>query len=589
MGADTDSPYEVGLQALRAGRYAEAQQGFRQTLQDHPLHTAALYYLGLALHETGRTHEGIALYKELLQDHPDNLHGWINLGDLYGKAGCAKDAISAWERALQLDPDSVLVLNNLALTCNKLGHTHAATGYFRRAASIEPDRHDLWFALGNCLLGLARYEQAEKAFSQALRIEPQHAQTHNNLAVTLGHLQRDDEAIARFRQALTLDADLADGLNNLALALYKRDAQDEAVRLLRHCVNRHPTYALGWANLGMVLQGMGQLSEAVQVIDQALELTPNQAGWLWNQSLAYLTMGDFARGWQHFETRYAPGRADPVATLPDLPFPMWTGEDLSGKRILLVKEQGFGDQIQCLRFVADLVQRGAAVGVWVHPAVAPLAALVSGVDAVMTDAPASGYDYWALLMSLPVRFAASSTTLPGSVPYVAADPVQQESMHQRMEAFAAGRVKVGINWAGNPSHPNDRNRSLRVADIADWLNLPHIAWVSLQSQRTPDSEPWVQRGQLLALGDEIKDFSDTAAIIASLDLVISIDSAVAHLAGAMGARTWLLLPANPDYRWMLARTDSPWYRTMQLWRQPALGHWASTLQRVERALEQYGE
>jgi FkbM family methyltransferase len=584
MNIATVSPYDAGLEGLRAGCLADAERGFRQALEDNPLHTAALYHLGLALHESERSQEAILLYWEVLRGHPDNLHAWINLGDLYGKAGRASDAISAWERALQLDAESVLVLNNMGVTCSNLGRAHDAAGYFRRAASIEPDRHDLWFSLGNCLLGLGRHTQAEKALRQALRIDTTHAQTHNNLGVTLGHLKRDDEAIGALRQALECDADLADGLNNLALALYKRDARDEALRLLRHCVDRHPGYALGWANLGMVLQGMGQLEEAVRVIDRALELTPNQEGWLWNQSLAYLTMGDFERGWQHFETRYAPGRADPVATLPDLPFPMWTGEDLSGKRILLVKEQGFGDQIQCLRFVANLVARGASVGVWVHSAVAPLAALVPGVQEVMTDPPAEGYDYWALLMSLPVRFAASSTTLPQSVPYVAADPAQQESMHQRIEAFAAGRLKVGINWAGNPSHPNDRNRSLGLADIAAWLDLSTVAWVSLQTQRSADTNPWVQRGNLLPLGDEIQNFADTAAIIANLDVVISIDSAVAHLAGAMGARTWLLLPANPDYRWMLERTDSPWYPTMQLWRQATLGDWHSTLGQVEQAL-----
>jgi len=576
--------YDTALADYHAGQYAQAEAGLVQVLAQDAQHTAALYHLGLALHALGRTQEGIDHYQKLLQRYPENLHAWINLGDLYGKADCAAQAIASWEQALQLDADSVLVLNNIGITCANLGRATDAVGYFRRAASIEPHRHDLWFSLGNALLGLARHTQAEQAFVQALRIEPAHAQTHNNLAVTLGHLKRDDQAIAQFRKALACDADLADGLNNLALALYKRDAQDEALRLLRHCADRHPGYALGWANLGMVLQGMGQLEEAVRVIDRALALCPNQAGWQWNQSLAYLTMGDFERGWQHFEARYCPSRADPMAVLPDLSCPMWAGEDLTGKTILLVKEQGFGDQIQCLRFVANLVARGATVAVWVHPAVAPLAALVAGVQEVMTDAPSKGYDYWALLMSLPVRFAANSTSLPGAVPYIAAAADKQDAMRQRVDAFATGRYKVGINWAGNPSHPNDRHRSLGLPDIAAWLDLPSVAWVSLQTQRSPDTDPWVARGALLPLGDEIKDFSDTAAVIAAVDLVISIDSAVAHLAGAMGARTWLLLPANPDYRWMLERTDSPWYPTMTLWRQAKLGDWASTLQQVAQAL-----
>ncbi|MCF8211525.1 MAG: FkbM family methyltransferase, partial [Rhodoferax sp.] len=250
-----------------------------------------------------------------------------------------------------------------------------------------------------------------------------------------------------------------------------------------------------------------------------------------------------------------------------------------------------GDQIQCLRFVQPLLELGASVGVWVHPAVAPLASRVAGVQEVLTQAPAAAtYDYWALMMSLPVRFKAGFDTLPGHYPYIAtlADSANTddtaERLRKRIDRFAQGRLKVGINWAGNPSHPNDRHRSLQVSDIAAWLNMRQIAWVSLQTSRDPATEVWVARGNLLPLGDEIASFGDTAAIIAALDRVISIDSAVAHLAGAMGAPTWLLLPANPDYRWMLERTDSPWYPSIRLWRQDQLGAWAPTLAQVARAL-----
>lgn len=588
MQTNAASPYAAALAAYQAGQHAAAEAGFTQVLAKDAQHTAALYHLGLALHAQGRTQEGIAHYQTLLQRYPENLHAWINLGDLHGKAGQPEQAISSWEQALQLDSDSVLVLNNIAITCANLGRRAEAVVYFRRAASIEPNRHALWFSLGNALMGLARYNQAESAFVQALRIDPAHGQTHNNLAVTLGHLKREDEAIAQFRKALAVDADLADGLNNLALALYGRDAREEALQLLRHCVDRHPGYALAWANLGMVLQGMGQLSEAVRVIDRALELEPNQAGWLWNQSLAYLTMGDFERGWQHFEARYAPGRADPVATLPKLSCPMWTGEDLAGKRILLVKEQGFGDQIQCLRFVQPLLSQGAHVGVWVHPAMVILCALVAGVGEVLTEPPvAENYDYWALMMSLPAQLKAGFDNLPGHYPYIVAPTDAADTantLRGRIDHFAQGRLKVGINWAGNPSHPNDRHRSLQVADIAAWLDMPQIAWVSLQTSRDPATDTWVKRGNLLPLGDSIQSFGDTVSIVAALDLVLSIDSAVAHLAGAMGVRTWLLLPANPDYRWMLERTDSPWYPSVLLWRQKQLGAWAATLAQVERAL-----
>ena len=578
--------YDTALGHFHNQQFSASVIGFQAILALEPRHMPAHYHLGQALHALGRTQEGVEHYEALLKKYPDYLEAWINLGDLCGKAGMAEGAIHAWQQALSLDCESVLVLNNLGLTCSNLGRTEDAVRYFRQAAALAPDRHELWLSLGNALLGLARFAGAEKAFRQALRIDPHHAQTHNNIAVTLGHLDRTGEAIDAFRLALQADPNLADGLNNLALALYKLDARDESLLLLRRCVEQHPAYALGWANLGMVLQGVGQLEEAVRVIDRALALTPDQAGWLWNQSLAYLTMGDFNRGWQHFEQRYAKGKADPQAVPPELPFPMWRGESVVGKRILLVKEQGFGDQIQCLRFAQNLVGLGAEVGVWLHPALAPLATGVAGVHVAITDAPADAYDFWAFLMSLPVHFNAGFDNLPGVMPYVQADADKLAAMRQRIDSFAKGRLRVGINWAGNPSHPNDRHRSLQLADLAACLDLAGIAWVSVQKDRAPDSDPWVNRGSLLPLGDEIHDFSDTAAVIAALDLVITIDSAIAHLAGAMGARTWLLLPANPDYRWMLERIDSPWYPTMKLWRQPKLGDWATTLVQVERALLQ---
>jgi len=580
------TPYDTALENFRNRKFSESVTGFHTVLALEPRHMPAHYHLGQALYELGRAQEGIEHYRTVLKKYPDYVEAWINLGDLCGKAGLATDAIHAWQQAVALDPENVLALNNLGLTCSNLGRPEEAVRHFRQAAAIAPDRHDLWLSLGNALMGLSRFACAEKALRQALRIDPKHAQTHNNLAVTLGHLKRNDEAIAAFRLALQADPALADGLNNLALALYKIDVRDEALALLRRCVEQHPGYALGWANLGMVLQGMGQLEEAVQVIDRALALTPDQAGWLWNQSLAYLTMGDFERGWKHFEMRYSKGKADPQAVPPELPFPMWRGESLAGKRILLVKEQGFGDQIQCLRFAQNLVALGAEVGVWLHPAMVPLAASVADVHVAVTEAPTGAYDFWTFLMSLPVHFNAGLDNLPGPMPYVQAKADKVEVVRQRIEAFAGGRMRVGINWAGNPSHPNDHNRSLPLPDLATLLDLADIAWVSLQKDRAPASDAWVARGCLLPLGDAVVDFSDTAAIIAALDLVVTIDSAIAHLAGAMGARTWLLLPANPDYRWMLERTDSPWYPSMTLWRQPRLGDWSTTLALIVRSLLQ---
>ncbi len=580
------SRYEQALNDYRAGEYARAVAGLQEVVNADPLHTPAHYHLGLALYQSGRIDEGIRHYRQLLKRHPDYLDAWINLGDLCGKAGQPESAITAWHQGLALDADSVLILNNLGVTCHAIGRHGEALQYFRQAAAIDPDRSDLWVWLGNIQMGMGKHAQAEKAYRQALRLSPSDAQVHNNLAVTLGNLGRVEESIAEYRAALALDADLADGLNNLALALHKRHESDEAETLLRRCTAKHPDYALGWANLGMVLQGIGKLDEAVKAIDRALVLTPNQAGWIWNQSLAFLTMGDFERGWQGFEARYAPDRGDANFTDPQLPFPMWQGEPLAGKRILLVKEQGFGDQIQCLRFAHDVKSQGAAcVGIWVHPAMVGIVATTPGIDEVTIEASRDGYDYWAYLMSLPARLGVNEACLRDqAAPYVFPNAEKSALAGRHIENFAQGRKRVAINWAGNPSHPNDHNRSLPVDLLYRWLDLRDIAWISVQKDRPPATQTWLDTGALLPLGDAIHDFSDTAAILANVDLLITIDSAVAHLAGAMGVPTWLLLPANPDYRWMLDREDTPWYPSIRLWRQSGLEQWDTVMLQVAASL-----
>jgi tetratricopeptide (TPR) repeat protein/ADP-heptose:LPS heptosyltransferase len=576
--------YDQALNDYRAGDFAAAVLGFQAAVADEPRHTPAHYHLGLALHQLGHTDEGIHHYRQLLKHHPDYLDAWINLGDLCGKAGQPDSAITAWHQALALDADSVLIINNLGLTCLHIGLQKEALNYFRQAAAIEPDRPDLWVWLGNIQLGLAQYNPAAKAYRQALRLNPEDAQVRNNLAVTLGNLTQEEASLSEYRQALAIDPDLADGLNNLALALHKRDEREEAEQLLRHCTTKHPQYALGWANLGMVQQGMGKLGEAIAAIDRALILSPNQSGWIWNQSLAYLTLGDFEHGWAGFEARYAPERGDANFTDLKLPFPMWQGEPLAGKRILLVKEQGFGDQIQCLRFAVNLKDQGASIGAWVHPALVGIVASMPEIDDITIEAPQGGYDYWAYLMSVPARLSVAQSGLPGKLPYLFANDQKSTLAGRRIDGFAQGRRKIAINWAGNSSHPNDHNRSLATELLEPWLSLEHIAWISVQKDRGANAEAWVQQGTLLDLGREIADFTDTAAILANVDLLITIDSAVAHLAGAIGMKTWLLLPENADYRWMRECVDTPWYPSVTLWRQKVLGDWQSVVDEVTVAL-----
>ena len=424
-------------------------------------------------------------------------------------------------------------------------------------------------------------EAAERDYRAALAAAPNHATALHYLGVI--HYQRNHiaEALPLLERAVALVPEEPEFHNNLGLALAAADRTDEAIARFRQALARKPDLATAWNNLGLALQAANELEQATAAFRQALRVAPDFAQAHWNLSLALLVTGQYAEGWREYEWRHRPQTFGAVAASPA---PRWQGEDLAGRTILLSAEQGLGDALQFVRFAAPLASRGARVIVRAPDALSTILASAPGVAAVLRAAePPPAHDFQLPLLSIPGVLGIDERTIPAAVPYLAA--VAADAVALAPDLAAVQRtLRVGISWAGNPLHVNDRRRSCPLATLAPLIELPGITWFSLQKGDGEDQIAQVRGASRIRLLDARNDFARKAALIDGLDLVISVDTAHAHLAGALGKPLWILLPAAPDWRWGLRRSDSPWYPTARLFRQPRTGDWASVVADVEAAL-----
>jgi tetratricopeptide (TPR) repeat protein len=401
---------------------------------------------------------------------------------------------------------------------------------------------------------------------------------------------RPREGENRIRAALAQRDDVPDFFNNLGLCLRAQGRLEEAVAEYRKALNLHPAYAPAWSNLGLDLHKLGHLDEALEAFNRALALEANLTQARFSRALVLLTRGDYAQGWAEYESRmrcpeYAAGyRLPPMAGTPR----PWQGEALAGKRLLLLAEQGIGDTLQFIRYASPLADQGARVGLHVRQAhVAGLLRNVHGLSEVHTgEAVIPAYDYYCHLLSLPRLCGTRSLdAVPADVPYLAAPADRRAYWRQRLDAVPA-RLRVGLAWAGNPANPDDRNRSCSLHALAGLFDLPDVTWINLQLGAEREELRTMQTS-ILDWGDEQTDYAETAALMAELDLVVTVDTSIAHAAGAMGCPVWIMLQYLADFRWLLDRTDSPWYPTARLFRQPRIGDWPAVAVEVKAALADF--
>ncbi len=422
---------------------------------------------------------------------------------------------------------------------------------------------------------------AERDYRAALAAAPDHPTALHYLGVIHYQRNRLGDALPLLERAVVLVPEEPEFHNNLGLALAAADRTDEAIAQFRQALARKPDLATAWNNLGLSLQAVNELPDAIAAFREALRAAPDFAQAHWNLALALLISGQYAEGWREYEWRY---RAQTFGAAATSPAPRWQGEALAGRTLLLSAEQGLGDALQFVRFAAPLAARGARVIVRAPDALYEILASAPGVAQILRDGdPLPAHDFQLPLLSVPGMLDVDERAIPATVPYLAPSRLSVEALASAIAA-APGTLRVGLSWAGNTRHVNDRRRSCPLAALAPLLELPDIAWFSLQKIDGEDQIAQVPAARRIQLLDARNDFARKAALIERLDLVISVDTSNAHLAGALGKPVWILLPFAPDWRWRLGRTDSPWYPTARLFRQPRAGDWASVVAEVRAAL-----
>jgi tetratricopeptide (TPR) repeat protein len=504
----------------------------------------------LALHQTGRLDEAELAYRAVLQAEPRNFNALHLLGVLRHQQGQTAEAVELIRAALLLDGRVADAHGNLGNALRALGRLGEAEASYRAALALVPDQAELHFGFGHVLRGLGRY----------------------------------DEAVAHYQHASRLRPDLPEAAIQLCNDLAGQGQVEAAERLLGAMVARSPGDAGAWINLAILEQQAGRFGEALDGYRKAQVAAPDLALAHYNEALVLLLTGDLARGWEKYEWRWrVPGF---VTAPPRLFRPRWTGAALGTSTLLLHSEQGFGDTIQFCRYASLAAERARVVLSVQKPLKRLLAGLAGVASVIDPDAAAPAFEQHCPLLSLPHVFGTTIGTIPAPIPYLAAEPTLVAAWARRLPP---ARCRIGIAWQGNPQASFDRARSVPLDCFKALAELPGVALISLQKGGEIGSNeaelPVTSLGPDLDGGPDA--FVDTAAVMMSLDLIIAPDTAVAHLAGALGRPAWLALSRVPTWRWLLDRDDSPWYPSLRLFRQREAGDWAEVFQRMAAALPDF--
>ena len=573
---------QIAVQHHAAGQLPQAEQYCRQVLRVDPGHVGAMHLLGLLAHQVGRSDLAIQHINEVLRLKPNYAEAHNSLGMALAKQGKLTAAATCYQQALRLKPDFAEAHNNLANLFRRDGKLEEAVAGYQRALGLKPNYAEAHHNLGVALLEQKNVGQAVACFERALCLKPDYADAQSSLGVALLQQGKVEQAVAWHHRALQIGPDIAESHNNLGMAPFEQGKLAEAEACYRKALGLKPGYSGAGNNLGVLLADQGRLAEAVACHQEALLAQPDHAEVHTNLAYAYYLQGDFESGWSEYEWRWKCRECAP----PAFPPPYWDGSGLDDKTILLFSEQGLGDTIQFIRYASLVKQSGATVIVQCQPSMQRLLASCAGIDQIVPkDADPTGSDVRVPLMSLPRIFRTTLENIPAPIPYLSADSELRSRWQQSLSGI--GGFKVGIAWQGNPDHRRDRQRSAPLLTFAPLAKVPGVRLVSLQKGTAREQlRELADCLQVLDLTDEMKDFADTAALLSNLDLVIAVDTAVAHLAGAMGIPVWVAIPFLPEWRWLLKREDSPWYPTMRLFRQSCWGDWAGVFERLTESLRQ---
>jgi tetratricopeptide (TPR) repeat protein len=532
----------------------------------------------LALHQQGRLDEAEKLYSRVLKAQRDNFDALHLLGMLNHQRGKAGEAYRLITAALKVQPRSADALSNLALVLHSLKRSAEALASIDKALALVPGHPDALNNRGNVLLDLKRPAEAVAAFDAVLAKEPRYVQALINRGTARAELGLAETALADYDAALAIAPGHPLALYNRGNALHALGRDRDAVAAYDGALSAAQNYVSAWANRGMALAALNRHPDALMSYGRALALQPDNADVHFNAALSLLTIGDYQRGLAEYEWRWK--RAG-MGTRKDLRKPLWLGETpLAGKTILLHAEQGLGDTVMFARYAPLLTRAGARVVLEVQPELKSLLAGVEGVAAIAARGePLPPFDVHCPLTSLPLACKTDPSNVPADIPYLHASETLIAKWRSRLDGVPA--PYVALAWSGRATHVNDRNRSLSLSQLEPLLEADDVRFVSIQRELRPaDAEILAREPRIAHFGGELDDFADTAAVLALADLVICVDTSVAHVAGALGRPVWVLLPFQPDWRWTLDGETSPWYPGMRLFRQSAPGEWTKVIAQV---------
>jgi tetratricopeptide (TPR) repeat protein len=577
--------FQAGLDLLRAGQLAEAEQCGKSALALDAGHADSLHLMGMLCMLSNRHDLAIEWFAQAIRQDQTVPDYFFNLANALEQQGCVDEAIKSLDRGLVLRPNSAGAWYNLGRLLQQQKRLDEALMCFEEARRCDPDHIEATIASALLCFETERDDEAIERLERWLEIKPGDAGALHLKAVCLSRLKRLAEALPICEQALALAPDDAEIVANLGAILLKLGRSEEAHSCLDRALalNLDAPYALN--HLGLAKQELHRFAEALASFDKAVAIDPEFAEAHWNAALLRLLLGDFSRGWAGREWR----RKCPTLSFVDRQFqnPQWRGElPLVGKTILLHSDEGLGDTIQFSRYATLVAREGACVILEVQDTLHPLLSTIDGVSLCLpkTGVTLPDFDLHCPLSCLPLAFAARLETIPSAIPYVSAPPPTRVA-NWEARLGAHDRLRVGLVWSGNPAHVNDRNRSMPFRTLCGIL-AADACFVSLQKDPRPDDAAYLsERGDIVDFSEHLTDFVETAALISCLDVVITVDTSVAHLAGALGCPTWILLPHTPDYRWLLDRDDSPWYPSVKLFRQDERRDYAIVLERVRKELQ----
>lgn len=580
-----DALHLLGVVAQQQGQASKAVDLISQAIAINPEVAAAYSNLGLALMDLGRNAEAEGCFNKALDLQTDYVDAYFNKGNVLHKLGKLEEAVISFSRALNLRPSHAAAWFNQAKVLMDLGRHEEAITSSRQAIRYNPNDADGFYNLGNALQELNRFEEALAQYLQALKLNPNNPEILNNCGSCLIQLNRFESALSYIDQALRLNPQFANSLNNRGHILLKFNQLEEALDCFNQALQIQPNNCGYLINKGATLDDLGRYKECLETYAEALRLFPNSADAHWNESLARLANGELELGFAKYEWRRK------TKTFNNSNFnytqPLWLGQvPIAGKTLLIVGEQGFGDTIQFCRFGQQATALGAKVLLAVPKELKHLIRSLEGVEGVYTEGDVvQSFDFYCPMLSLPLALKIKLETIPAKTKYLTADPDRVASWSERLGPKNLPRI--GLAWSGRPTHLNDSNRSIPLTDLVR-LAVRQGKFYCIQKEiRETDRALLHNHPEISFFGNELLDFSDTAALIENLDLVITVDTSVAHLAAALGKPVWLLLSKRSDWRWLKDRSDSPWYPSVTLFRQTQLGDWASVIDRVSWELSQH--